>query len=722
MLVFEDLHWADDSLLDFVDHLVDWAAEVPMLVVGTARPELLERRPGWGGGKANAITLSLSPLSNDDTARLIGALLGSPIVEAGLQADLLARAGGNPLYAEQYAHLLAERGDAEELPLPESVQGIIGARLDGLPAEEKRLLQEAAVIGKVFWPGAVASRGGVRQQERLHALERKQFVRRERRSSMAGETQYAFLHLLLRDVAYGQIPRASRIEKHAAAAEWIEAHGRLEDHSEMLAHHYASALELARAASTTSPRSAARAGRASRRRERRRGLNAFSAAARFYREALDLWPEEAVEERADLLFRLGAAALGTSEEGRREMLEEARAALLDVGDRERAAEADTLLGEISWIEGRSDLSFFHLERAFDLLRDAPAYPGKARVLTQLTRYRMLADDFDPEQSREALELAEAFGGPELQAHALITIGTGRFRGGDSAGRGEIEQGLELALRENLLGAAVRAYSNLASFVGGGGRLDEAVRLTREAERVAERLGSSDQLRWARGNTIEYLVAAGEWDECARAAEDYLAGSDSFGPHYQDTSVLGARAIIRLGRDDLEGALADQAAALATGRIAKDPQALYPSLRVSSFVLADIGRVDEALVPFDELFAQRLNAFEHADHAIGDLIRLANLLDRHEEARTALASAQPTPWTTAGKALLDDDYGTAIEVFERGHALRSAASTRLWAAEALVTAGRRAEADEHLHKALAFFRSVGATRWTRAGEALLAATA
>ena len=156
MLVFEDLHWADDGLLDFVDHLVDWATGVPILVVGTARPELLERRPGWGGGKANATTLSLSPLSNDDTARLLGSLLGRPLLEAGEQADLLARAGGNPLYAEQYAQMLAERGDGEELPLPESVQGIIGARLDALSPEEKRLLQDAAVIGKVFWPGAVA--------------------------------------------------------------------------------------------------------------------------------------------------------------------------------------------------------------------------------------------------------------------------------------------------------------------------------------------------------------------------------------------------------------------------------------------------------------------------------------------------------------------------------------------------------------------------------------
>ena len=188
-------------------------------------------------------------------------------------------------------------------------------------------------------------------------------------------------------------------------------------------------------------------------------------------------------------------------------------------------------------------------------------------------------------------------------------------------------------------------------------------------------------------------------------------------------MLGARAIIRLGRDDLEGALADQAAALATGRIAKDPQALYPSLRVSSFVLADIGRVDEALVPFDELFAQRLNAFEHADHAIGDLIWLANAArPARGGAHGARVGAAERRGRRPGRRSWTTTTATAIEVFERGHALRSAASTRLWAAEALVTAGRRAEADEHLHKALAFFRSVGATRWTRAGEALLAATA
>src|ERR671930_332623 len=152
VLVFEDLHWADDDLLDFVDHLVDWASGVPLLVLATARPELLERRPGWGGGKPNATTLSLSPLSDAETAELVHALLESPVLAAQTQTDLLARAGGNPLYAEEFARLLVEAG-GEELALPENVQGIIAARLDGLPPEEKQLLQDASVIGKVFWLG-----------------------------------------------------------------------------------------------------------------------------------------------------------------------------------------------------------------------------------------------------------------------------------------------------------------------------------------------------------------------------------------------------------------------------------------------------------------------------------------------------------------------------------------------------------------------------------------
>ena len=282
VLVFEDLHWADEHLLDFVDHLVDWASGVPLLVVSTARPELLTRRPGWGGGKPNALTVSLSSLSDEDTARLLAELLGA-VLPAETQVELLARAGGNPLYAEEFARMLRDRGQVGELP--ETVQGLIAARLDLLEPEQKSLLQDAAVIGKRFWVGALASLSGLDRaalEAGLHTLERKEFIRRERSSSVVDDSEYAFRHLLVRDVGYGQIPRAERAEKHLLAAGWIEQLGRREDHAEMLAHHYLQALELTAAAggSTTSFSGAAREALADAG-DRALALNAYEAAGRF---------------------------------------------------------------------------------------------------------------------------------------------------------------------------------------------------------------------------------------------------------------------------------------------------------------------------------------------------------------------------------------------------------------------------------------------------------
>ncbi len=210
VLAFEDLHWADDDLLDFVDHLLDWAEGVPLLVLASARPELLTRRSGWGGGKVNSSTILLSPLSRSETQTLLEALDASSLLDPAAERKLLDRAGGNPLYAEEFVRMLIERGD--DATLPESIQGIVAARLDSLPPEEKELLQRAAVIGRVFWLGAL---GDERQslEHTLHALTRKEFVRRQRQGSMAAEPEYAFSHALVRDVAYEQIPRSRRSEQ-----------------------------------------------------------------------------------------------------------------------------------------------------------------------------------------------------------------------------------------------------------------------------------------------------------------------------------------------------------------------------------------------------------------------------------------------------------------------------------------------------------------------------
>ena len=183
------------------------------------------------------------------------------MLPAEQQRTLLQRAGGNPLYTEEFARMLAEPGD-DERQLPETLHGLIAARLDLLARPEKEALYDAAVVGRGFWLGALESMNGSTRrelEERLHALARKEFVRRERRSSVEGDVEFTFLHALLRDVAYGQIPRTGRAERHERAAAWIDSLGGGEDRTDMLAHHYLEAVRLrhetGRGTSTPHPRS-----------------------------------------------------------------------------------------------------------------------------------------------------------------------------------------------------------------------------------------------------------------------------------------------------------------------------------------------------------------------------------------------------------------------------------------------------------------------------------
>jgi DNA-binding SARP family transcriptional activator len=317
VLVFEDLNWADDGLLDFIDELVDRATDVPLLTLATARPDLLERRPGWGAAKPNSLVMSLSPLADEEMTRLVSSLFGHTPIAGARLTELLARVGGNPLYAEQYARALLERGSLDAPP--ETVQGIIAARLDALPDEEKWLLQDGSVIGTVFWLGAVEALDGYprsRAEELLRGLGRKEFVRSVRRSSVAGEAEYTFRHVLLRDVAYGQIPRAERAEKHRRAAAWIESLGRAEDQAEMLAHHYLSALDYGNSAGQADPALLARARIALRTAgDRALSLASYGTAARFYSAALELWPESE-PDRVWLLVDTGRAMHGVDQTGK----------------------------------------------------------------------------------------------------------------------------------------------------------------------------------------------------------------------------------------------------------------------------------------------------------------------------------------------------------------------------------------------------------------------
>jgi class 3 adenylate cyclase/tetratricopeptide (TPR) repeat protein len=712
VFVFEDLHWADDDLLDFVDYLVDWARGVPLLVIATARPELLARRPGWGGGKANAATRSLGALSADDTGRLVRALLGRNLLSADMEATLLERAGGNPLYAEEMARLVADGRQMDDLP--GTLQGAIAARIDALSGEQKSLLQAAAVVGKVFWLGSVTAIAGLPRwgtEQALHELERKEFVRRERQSSVASEAEYAFRHLLVRDVAYGQIPRARRAERHRLAAEWIESLGRPEDHSEMLAHHYLNALEYLRAAGEDTTPIADPARRALEAAgQRAYALNAWPAAIRSYRAALDLTPADD-PARPRLLLGLGRALHASVDPEAVLVLEEV--ASHGARSAEEAAIAEGLLANLWWYRGRRQEAVRHIERARDLLRDGPPTGGRAAVLSELSRLLTIHGDNEEAiaAGREALEIAEALGLDDIRAAVLDNVGVARIRLGDMAGRADLERSLEIGLASSLREAA-RAYNNLAFqfFEMGDVRADRDGR--RESRRVAERAGDTAQLGFLWGAEALLGVQLGEWDDALRNISRILDAARS-GGHYFEGLGHAMRALIRFARGDAPGAHIDLEAALPLVREAGDPQMVVPTLDIQLGIAWDEGRRADA----DRAARELLDIFGPRPVRLDSLIGLALVasgLDLVDEVRAVIRLVRmPSRWVEAANLILDGELQQAADMLAEIGDLRYEARVRMFASQGLREQGKDTVADEQLERARVFWRSVGATRYLSA---------
>jgi class 3 adenylate cyclase/tetratricopeptide (TPR) repeat protein len=717
VLVFEDLHWADGSMLDFVDELADWLTDVPLLVVATSRPELLERRPGWGGGKLNSTTLALSPLSDEQTAFLIGQLIKEPVVEAQSQNDLLERAGGNPLYAEQYADLYLERGSAERLPVPETLHGLIAARLDALPDLEKGVMQDASVIGKVFWASAL--KGVDDATPVLHSLERKGFVRRQRRSSVEGESEYSFAHALVRDVAYGQIARADRATKHRRAAEWIDDLGRREEHAELLAYHWTSALELARASGAEEGELVDRARYALRDAgDRAFALNNHLVAAAQYEDALQLWPEDD-PERADLVFRRAEALFVAGDDRRAEALGAAVAALLESDDRVRAAEAEALLARAFWFDGDSERVATHQTAADKLIEGAEPSPAVARVLAFSARQRMLAGDFSGSlgTGRQALDMAESLGLEELRIHALTTIGSAKNELGDLTAEDDLRRAVELARGANSPLAA-GALNNL-SVVVDHSDLQASTELQREALSIANRLGDRNIARFLRGNLVTATFAGGDWAEALAAADEFIAECEAGSPHVLEGSVRETRAYIRIARGDTEAALEDARRALRLDQEVGEPQSVIPGLIRFARVNLLANRRAEA----DAALTEALDALRRVPvRVLWMLPEVTVDLGRQSDVRETVARLPATASRTAALAMLDGEFRSAGDVYEAMGFAVFAADARERAARALIASGRRAEGEQELENALAFYRAVDASLFIQRAEELLAATA
>jgi class 3 adenylate cyclase/tetratricopeptide (TPR) repeat protein len=707
VLVFEDLHWADDGLLDFVDHLADWATTVPLLIVGTARPELLDRRPGWGGGKRNAFTLSIGALTDEETAVLLQRLLDRAVLDADAQQAVLQRAEGNPLYAEEYARMLAEHAGGD-LPLPETVQGLIAARIDALAPEEKALLQDASVIGKVFWPGGLRSG----EERVLHALERKEFIRRDRRSSIASETQYAFLHGLVRDVAYGQIPRAQRAEKHRLTAEWIAslAGDRTEDHAEMLAHHYHEALRLAEAAGldTSTLRDPARQAFAEGA-QRALSLGAGAAAHELAVDALELsLPDDRQRPELQLLAAYASRLIGRDDAT--ELLGPAIEAFASRGDPGRAAEAAVLLGSDYFYRGDITATRSTRERALELARQAPPDASTARALASVSRsYSVLDRNLEGALAlaREALALAEEVGDDEIASVALNTIGLARVHSGDPGGIEDLEQSVERAERAGSVFHHHSALNNLGNALWHVGRISDGSARIHEARALCERYGFVTALLWNDAELVYDAFFRGDLEETETAATRFLANESGSG--YQYPAVLATRARALLARGQGEDAVADAQQALARLRESAYDAQLAPHLLIGvSRCLRASGRAEEA----EELLTEALSDGPEED--VYDLAIHLVELGRGDE-YLALTEGRPGHlWQAAGRAAAAGELLHASEIYgEMGARFAEA-----WAA---LLAAERGDTSR-LEAALAYFEEQRATPYVQRCRALMQASA
>jgi class 3 adenylate cyclase len=724
VLAFEDLHLADDGLLDFVEHLAEWVRGLPLALVCTARPELLERRPGWEE------VLALEPLSRDDTATLLESLVGRVNVPEDLWGPLLSRAAGNPLYAEEYARMLAERGAEGELPLPESVQALIAARLDELPLDAKATLQDAAVVGKGFWVGALAHMAGAspdQVERRLDELQRRQLVRPQPRTTVAGEHQYAFWHVLVRDVAYGQIPRSKRAERHRLAAEWIEslAGDRALDLSDMLAHHYTSAIEYARLAREDTAPLAERARLALRDAgDRALALYSFAAARRFYEAALELWPADD-PERPHLLLSYGKSRFWAEGAGE-DVLAEARDALLAADDREAAAEAQVMISRLYRTRGDLARAAELAADAASLLSSSPPSPAKAEALSNLVAF--LALDGKAEEAIAAgaasLVMAGELGLDEVKAHGLTFTGLARVTIGDNRqGIADLERSIQISRRLNSP-EVVRGCANLASALANLGDLRGAWEFYAQGRRAAEQFGDTRGLRWLVSERHYEHYWRGEWNDALALAESVLAEPASDVEHHMAHTARHVRGAIRLARADTARALEDLSKALELGRAADDPQILFPSLALQARALLATGKPQDAAAAVDELLHRwRSSGTLFVYFWLADLVFPLHELGRGPEFFEVAQSARAaTRWLDAARLVVEGKPVEAADLYAEIGALPEEALARQRAATALNAAGRPREAAGQAERALAFHRSVGAEAHARECEELLPARA
>jgi class 3 adenylate cyclase/tetratricopeptide (TPR) repeat protein len=719
-VVLEDLHWADDALLDFVDDLMDRERGVPLLLIVTARPELLDRRPTWGAAKSNAVTIRLGPLTDAAAAMLLASLL-EDAVTAG-DPDLLERVGGNPLFAEQYARELVERGSTQA-EMPTTLHGLIAARIDRLRSSEKRVLQTASVVGKVFWAGAVAKVDGVERsavEDGLRSLERLELVGRARRTSVAGDEEYAFRHVLIRDVAYGEIPRPIRAQRHAKAAAWIDALGRPEDHAELVAHHYRSAIEYQRASGAVDPvligpfRDACLAAG-----QRATALGSYDQAARFYAEAVETVDRDD-PRRPTILLALGKSQYQADGSGIT-LLEEAYESLSGAGDIEGAAEAAVYLTEERSNRGDRATLDRIMARVTGLTAAHPDSRARARVLAYDATFRMMAGAPVEEvvsECDEALRIADELGDAAIKARALNTRGVTRVFGGDEQGLRDLESALEIARRDRSYEQLHRAQNNLAGALDVLGRLAGSRAVMAERAASVDRYGLADErvdLRHQEahdalndGRLDEFLAKLGTIEPGSGRAE-YTAGPDR-----------AYRALILYAQGHVDEATAEAEEAIRVGREVKDRQVALPPLVIGAWLASERGDTHVARRLTSELIqAGGSWALAGSNRVATELAWTLHDIGRTQELPAIIAEQPHGGWAIVGHAIARDDPVAAAEALQEIGYVPAEAYTRLRAAEMLAASGSVAGAAAQLDLVRPMLAGTSAVGWLARADAITA---
>ena len=534
ILAFEDMQWADNALLDFVEYLLEWSRDKPLFVVTLARPELLAKRPTWGAGHRNFSSIYLEPLPQQSMEELLLGLV--PGLPQSLRNQILARAEGVPLYAVETVRMLLDRGllvedgsayrvvgEIDTLEVPETLHALIAARLDGLAPEERRLLGDAAVLGKTFTPQALGALSGVeevRLHELLTAMVRREVLGLQSDPRSPEQGQYTFLQDLLRHVAYETLPKRERREKHLAAAEHLSRSLAEEEVAEVVASHLLDAYRLdpqatdADALRRRAHEAVLRAG------ERAASLGAATEAQRYFTRAADLVPNP--REQAAALTRAGEMAVSAGEiEVSAELFERAIDLYNSVGDTHGAARA------LSWAAlseqrlGRIESAAERMKQAYAVIGDDAPDADLVFLLTRLGQAHLFLGDLEraAEFNDRALDLAEALQLPESLVRGWNSKGFLVSLRHPEEARGLFQLALDTALRHEIYTNATVCCANLSDLAFQRDRYTDSLGHLEQSLELARRIGSRPAEWFALSEMSYALTMLGRWDEAfARFAE------------------------------------------------------------------------------------------------------------------------------------------------------------------------------------------------------------